>query len=132
MPPVQIAQIQQPICWSGPETESVLYLPPTPARLLQLSFTFLVVMDYEVIQSFRLRINGFWLPLICDAAPQEHFPYAHRFEGIVTPSLLRRVAGGARLEFCISRTFPEPVACDPAQGPKYLGFCTDGLVLQPI
>ncbi|MFM1813548.1 MAG: hypothetical protein RLZ98_243 [Pseudomonadota bacterium] len=132
MPPIRIPQAQQTVCWTGPESESVLYLPTAAARPLHLSFTVLAVMDYEVIQSFRLRVNGCRLPLILEPAPQDHFPYAHRFEGIVTPSLLRRQSGPARLEFCINRTFPEPVASEPALGPKLLGFCTDAITLQPV
>lgn len=132
MPAIKLPESGLNARWSGPEAVSVLYLNLPRERALQFSFTMLSVMDYEVIRSFEFRLNGEVVPLVCEPAPQRKFPYAHCFSGVITPAVLAREPGLAKLEFCISRTVPEPVASEPELGPKLLGFLTDAIALQPV
>lgn len=132
MPLITQPESGRQVRWTGPEPISTLYLNLPRDQPLQFSFSMLAMMDYEVIESFQLRINGAAVPLARDLAPQEHYPHAHNFSGVVTPSVLNREPGLAKVEFCISRTFPEPVASEPELGPKLLGFCTDAVTFQPV
>jgi hypothetical protein len=129
---VQLPGSNRWVRWTGPEPISVLYLNLPKAALLQVSWRALNVMDYEVITSCQLRVNGVFVPATVEQAPCDAFPLAARFSAVLTPSLLQREPGLVKLEFCINRTFPEPVASEPALGPKLLGFCTDAVEVQAI
>ena len=120
------------IRWSGPDPHSVFYLNLIKDVPLQISLTMLAVMDYEIIESFRLQVNGRRVPLVVEPAPEAEFPYAHRFTGVITPSDLSREPGLVKLEFFVARTFQEPVASEPELGPKSLGFAIDAIQARPV
>lgn len=132
MPPIDLGANGGVVRWTGPEARSLLYLNVSKASAHLFSFTMRAVMDLEVITSFQLWVNGERVPMACEAAPSEAFPYAHRFSGVVLASALSREPGLVRVEFRISRTFPEPVASEPKLGPKHLGFCLDRLDVTPV
>lgn len=129
---VQLADSNRWVRWTGPEPTSVLFLNLPKTALLEISWRALNVMDYEVITSCQLRVNGVLVPATVEQVPCDTFPHARRFAAVVTPSLLQREPGLVKLEFCISRTFPEQVASDPERGIQYLGFCTDAIELRAI
>lgn len=132
MPPLPVPEAGKVVRWSGPEPQSVIYLNLSKATALLFTFRMQAVMDFDVIASFELWVNGVRIPMTCEATPSPGFEYAHAFSGLILPSVLNREPGLTRIEFRIAKTFPEPVASEPKLGPKYLGFCTDRLEFRSV
>lgn len=116
------------IRWSGPETESRLYLTLAGERSRIVRFRVLQAVSPEVLETLTLEINGKPVDL---TRIHEKGEGSAIFEGQIPTSALRRVSGASVLTFRVAKTH-RPGEFDPQNlDTRLLGLCYNWIHIYP-
>jgi len=116
------------IRWSGPETESRLYLPLDPGRDLMIRFRILQSVSPDVLESLVLEVNGHRIEL---AKRPEGNQGAMILEGLIPRAAIKHENDLSALIFRVGKTH-RPGEFNPRNTDvRQLGLCYNWLHIYP-
>jgi hypothetical protein len=116
------------IRWSGPSTISTLHLPLTKDKPLHVSFQVVNALDWGILESLKLSVNGEEIPLIRTEGTIDNVFF---YEGTIPLQALESITGKSRFDFQVDGTIRSKHPSKEGGEKRELGLCYNWLSISP-